>query len=327
MSNFQPLLKDAELLGIHKPENKPLTIRNSDYPQIKKLKYTEYQERLGLPWSRITNKRVPLTTYQITYHETIKKYHKILVNKTKKGGFTDGFIRHTATEAFDSYAGHEVVLMAGNKASIALDVLKRFNLLFEDNNGFTDQNDKRWRYGDIVMQFKRSSDDMRVEFYNGFKAIGSSASKAGMASPVRGLSDVVMWFLTEAGHTGATDDYPVINGLTSLTANRDYGDEIMETTPNGPRGAFYDIYYDATNGLKDKFKMGTNGWYPMEYNYEIAVKEGVLSKKFIERQKKDKRINFGQEYNCEFTSTDDAAFRPLDNDDYAEGDAIDFSTL
>jgi len=267
-------------------EQKLVGIRSTDNPQIKKLSYTQYQERLGLPWSRITNKRVPLTTYQITYHNTIKKYHKVLVNKTKKGGFTDGFIRHTATEAFDTYAGHEVVLMAGNKASIALDVLKRFNLLFEDNNGFTDQNGKKWTYGDIVLQFKRSSDDMRVEFYNGFKAIGSSASKAGSASPVRGLSDVVMWFLTEAAHTGATDDYPVINGLTSLTANRDYGDEIMETTPNGPRGAFYDIYYDATNGLQDKFQLGSNGWYPMEYDYKIAVKEGVISKKFIERQKK-----------------------------------------
>jgi len=65
----------------------------------------------------------------------------------------------------------------------------------------------------------------------------------------------------------------------------------------------------------------------MEYNYEIAVKEGVLSKVFIERQKKDKRVNFGQEYNCEFTSSANSAFDPLTEDDYAEGDAIDFSTL
>lgn len=327
MNTFQPLLKDAELLGIHKPDTKPPIIRTSDNPQIKKLSYTQFQERLGLPYSRITNKRVPLTTYQITYHNAIKKYHKVLVNKTKKGGFTDGFIRHTATEAFDSYAGHEVVFMAGNKASIALDVLKRFNLLFEENNGFTDQNDKRWTYGDIVLQFKRSPTDMSVEFYNGFKAIGSSASKGGTASPVRGLSDVAMWFLTEAAHTGATSDYRVVDGLTSLTGNRDYGDEIMETTPNGTNGIFYKIFYDATNGLKNKFKIGKNGWYPMEYNYEIAVKEGVLSKVFIERQKKDKRVNFGQEYNCEFTSSANSAFDPLTEDDYTEGDAIDFSTL
>lgn len=318
---------NKQILFYPSTEDKPVGIRSTDNPQINKLSYTEYQEKLGLPWSRITNKRVPLTTYQITYHNCIKKYHKILVNKTKKGGFTDGFIRHTAIEAFDSYAGHEVVLMAGNKASIALDILKRFNLLFEENNGFTDQDGKRWTYGDIILQFKRTPTDMSVEFYNGFKAIGSSASKGGTASPVRGLSDVAMWFLTEAAHTGATDDYRVIDGLTSLTGNRDYGDEIMETTPNGPIGAFYQTFYDATNGLKNKFKMGNNGWYPMEYNYEIAVKEGVLSKVFIERQKKDKRINFGQEYNCEFTSSDNAAFDPVTEEDYTEGDAIDFSTL
>lgn len=250
-----------------------------------------------------------MTSYQIAYHEAIKKYHRVLLNKTKKGGFTDAFIRHSAMEVFDSYAGHEVVFMAGNTAAIALDVIDRFNLLFEDNNGFTDDKGKKWQYGDIVLSYSKSK--MIVDFYNGAKVIGSSASNSGRASPVRGYSDVVAWFLTEAGHTGLTDDYPVLNGLASLTANRDFGDQILESTPNGKSGFFWDLWNDATDSLKNKFQMGPNGYYTLQYDYQIAVKEGVISKKFIEAEKKNPKVNFAQEYCCEFSSSASSAMQEI----------------
>lgn len=301
MTNLHPLLKNAQLLGVYKPITKPLTVRNYTNPKISKFDYQTFNEAIGWPYSRITDKRTKMTTYQIAYHESIKKHHKILLNKTKKGAFTEAFIRHTALEVFDSYAGHEVVFMAGNRASIALDVMERFNLLFEDNNGFTDNAGKKWQYGDIVLSFSKTN--MIIELYNGTKIIGSAASNSGKASPVRGLSDVVAWFLTEAAHTGLTDDYPVLQGLASLTSNRDYGDQVMESTPNGKRGFFFDMWNDATDGLDNTFRMGSNGYYTLQYDYNIAVKEGVISKRFIESEKKNPRVNFAQEYECDFSSS------------------------
>lgn len=301
MVKSQVILKEAQLAGLHKPAEKAHTVTNYTNPNISKFDYQSFNEAIGWPYSRITDKRVKMTTYQIVYHESIKKYHKILLNKTKKGAFTEAFIRHTAMEVFGKYAGHEIVFMAGNRASIALDVMERFNLLFEDNNGFTDNDGKKWRYNDIVVSFSKTN--MLIDFYNDAKVIGSAASNSGKASPVRGLSDVVAYFLTEGAHTGLNDDYPVINGLTSLTANRDDGDQVIETTPNGQRGFFWDFWNDATNSLKDKFQMGKNGWYTLEYDYKIAVKEGVISKKFIESEKKNPRVNFAQEYECDFSSS------------------------
>ncbi len=325
MNTFSPLLRDAQLLGIHKPVTKPLTVRNYTNPAVSKFDYQSFNEAIGWPYSGITDKRTKMTTYQIAYHKAIKKYHKILLNKTKKGAFTEAFIRHTALEVFDSYAGHEVIFMAGNKASIALDVMERFNLLFEDNNGFTDNNGKKWQYGDIVLSFSKTN--MVLELYNGTKIIGSAASNSGRASPVRGYSDVVAWFLTEAAHTGLPDDYPVLNGLTSLTANRDYGDQILESTPNGKRGFFYDLWNDATDGLKNTFKMGKNDYYTLQYDYKIAVKEGVISKIFIESEKKNPRVNFAQEYCCDFTSSSSSVVQEITEKNLTDKDGEDLTNI
>lgn len=311
---FTSMLKDAQLLGIHNPITKPLTIKNPYTPSISKFNYQTFNEAIGLPYSRITDKRVPMTTYQITYHEVIKKYHRILLNKTKKGAFTEAFIRHTAMEIFDTYAGHEVIFMAGNRAGIALDVLNRFDSLFDD--GFTDDSGKKWKYGDIIMSFSKTN--MVIELYNGTKIIGSSASNSGKASPIRGYSDVVAWFLTEAAHTGLTDDYPVLNGLASLTANRNDGDQILESTPNGKRGFFWDLWNDATNKLNNIFQMGPNGYYTLQYDYKIAVKEGVISSKFIESEKKNPKVNFEQEYCCNFTSASSNAIQEITDTNLTE---------
>jgi len=316
MVKSQALLKEAELAGIYKkpaPKPKP---KQTGYPAIKKFSFQEFNKALGWPYSRITDQRVKMTTYQIKYHHSIKKYHKILLNKTKKGAFTEGFIRHAAKEVFDSYAGHEIVIMAGNKASIALDVMERFDALFD--NGLTDYDGKHWRYGDIIEYFNKT--EMVVKFYNNTKAIGSPASIGGKASPVRGYSDVVAWFLTEAAHTAPVDDYPILNGLTSLTANRDYGDSILESTPNGKIRIFYDLFNDATEGLQKKnlFTTGPNGWHTLQYDYRIAVKEGVISERFIEQQKKDLRVDFDQEFRCKFTSSKSSALEPLTNENYTE---------
>lgn len=310
---------------------------NRDNPPIKSFNFLTWNRNLGNPMSHILEKPVDITHYQQEYHDAINTHHKVIIDKTKKGGFTEGFLRHCSIEIFKRYAGHEIVYMAGNKASIALDGLRRLNDMFEFNNGFKDDNGKRWRYGDLIEKFNKT--DMEVIFYNNTKVKGVAASIQGKASPVRGLSDVVCWFLTEAAHTGAIDDTPVFTALTSLTANRDYGDEILESTPNGRGGGFYDYWKEATgindvgkekigpNGETNLFKVGPNGYYPMLYDYNVAVKAGVISKHFIEGEKKKRHIDFEQEYEGLFTTSKGNAYEPVNNEDYTDENSLDLSTI
>lgn len=283
----------------------------------------EFNQKIGLPFSRITDKRAPMTDYQIDYAAAINKHHRVIVNKTKKGGFTDGFLRHVAHQVFYRYTGHEVMLVAGNKEPIARDIMNRLYALFE--NGITDDNDIHWNREQLIVNF--TLHPLVMKFWNGTTIIGSTASKSGKSSSFRGYSDVIAWFITEAAFTGVNDDYPILNGLTSLTANRDDGDMILESTPNGRSGFFYDLSMDASENLKNKNSLGPNGFYYMEVDYTHAIREGVISPEFIEYEKKNPRIDFDQEYRCAFTSSSNAAFAPLESDNFHEEPVEDLSQL
>src|SRR6185437_1194760 len=158
----------------------------------------------------------------------------------------------------------------------------------------------KWAYGDLVMRYSKSPIPM-VEFYNGHRHFCAAASKSGKAQSFRGLDDVISVFFTEAAHSGAIDDYPIYTALTPLLANRDIGDLVFESTPNGKRGFYYDITMDAKSVPKK------NHYHYIEVDYTEALKYGVLSKEYIERQKKDPRVDFPQEYMCRFTTTKRAA--------------------
>ena len=264
-----------------------------------------------------------MTPYQIRYADMINKHHRVIVNKTKKGGFTDAFLRHVGQQVFYRYAGHEVMLVAGNKEAIARDIMNRLYELFE--NGLTDDNGIHWNREQLILSFTKTP--LEMKWWNGTKIIGSTASKSGKSSSFRGYSDVIAWFITEAAFPGVNDDYPILNGLTSLTANREDGDMVIESTPNGRTGFFYDLSMDASNNLKKKNDIGENKFYYMEVAYEEAVKHGVISKEFIEQEKLNPRIDFDQEYCCAFTSSSNAAFSPLEAENFQEEPVEDLSKL
>ena len=321
METLQPLVTKARKAGFKSPKEIDTSLLVK--PDIANWDYVEFNERIGLPFSRITDQRSPMTKYQIEYSDAINKYHSIILNKTKKGGFTDAFLRHVAHQVFHRYAGHEVVLVAGNKEPIARDIMQRLYDLFE--NGLTDNNNIHWTRDQLIPSFTKNP--LLMRWFNGTKIIGSTASKSGKASPVRGYSDVICWFITEAAFTGVNNDYPILNGLTSLTANRDDGDRILESTPNGRSGFFYDLSQDATENMKHKFEVGPNGFYYMEYDYVLAVNAGVISKPFIESEKLNTRIDFAQEYCCDFTSSSNAAFAPLEDSNFQDEPVEDLSKL
>jgi hypothetical protein len=275
-----------------------------------------FNKNIGLPKSRLTNKEATLVPYQIQYEFEVEKYHYELVNKTRKGGFTDGRIRAIARQIFHRYAEHDTMIVAGNELTIAMEVLDRFDELFE--HGITDRYGKKWRYGDIIMRYVRSPQPI-VEFYNGARVFCFAASKQGRAQSFRGPDDVISIFMTEAAHSGATDDYPIYNALTPNLANRSDGDLVFETTPNGKRGFFYDVWTDAI--------AGKNHYHTLQVDYTQAVKYGVLSKQYIEAQRKDPRVDFEQEYCCKFTTTKRATIPEALIDAMPEVHAQDLSSF
>ena len=264
-----------------------------------------------------------MTQYQINYSEAINNHHRVIVNKTKKGGFTDAFLRHAAHQIFYRYAGHEVMLVAGNKEAIARDIMTRLYTLFE--NGITDDNDIHWTQEQLIPSFTKTP--LQMKCWNGTTIIGSTASKSGKSSSFRGYSDVIAWFITEAAFPGVNDDYPILNGLTSLTANREDGDMVIESTPNGRTGFFHDLSMDASDNLKKKNAVGENKFYYMEVDYHEALESGVISREFIEQEKLNPRIDFDQEYCCAFTSSSNAAFSPLEDSNFQEEPVEDLSKL
>jgi len=255
-----------------------------------------FNKNLGWPLSRITNEKVPMVKYQIEYEFNVENYHHVILNKTRKGGFTDGRIRGIARQVFNRYAGHDIMIVAGNELVIAMEILDRFDELFE--NGITDKDGRHWKYGDLIYRYVKSPQPI-IEFYNGARVFCFAASKSGKAQAFRGPDDVISIFMTEAGHSGAIDDYPIYNALTPNLANRPDGDLVFESTPNGKRGFFYDIWMDAI----DK----KNHYHTMQVDYLQAIKYGVMSKSYAEQQKRDPRVDFEQEYCCKFTTTKRAA--------------------
>lgn len=275
------------------------------FPDIKKLDtwHGEYEkairafnENLGNPFSRILNKRVTQVEYLIQYEFEVEKYHYEIVDKTRKGGFTDGRIRGIARQVFGRYASHDVMIIAGNELVVAMEILDRFDELFE--NGITDKNGKLWKYGDLIYRYAKSPQPI-VEFYNGTRAFCFAASKSGKAQAFRGPDDVISIFMSEAAHSGAIDDYPIYNALTPNLANRPDGDLVFESTPNGKRGFYYDVWTDSI--------VGKNHYHPLEVTWERAVEAGVLSIDYVNKQRKDPRVDFEQEYCGKFTTTKRAA--------------------
>lgn len=304
--------------------------------------YRHYNEIIGLPTSRITNKPSPITWYQEQYHDDIQKYHHELINKTRKGAFTEGGIRSISLNCFDRYAGHDVIMAAGNAVSIIKEIMIRFDELFKDRRqedggkyAFKDLANNKWTHDEIITKFKTGS-NLEIEFFNDTRLFGFAVSKQGQRQTFRGPDDTICIFLTEAAHMGMNDDSSVFTALEPNLANRDDGDLIYESTPNGQRGT----YHDYCNQWKQKYGLLINqpfptkinenkamlakreevfkatGWNYREIPYKWAVEAGVVSQKFIEFQKNNPNVDFDQEYDTKFTTSKMAAFDELKPENY-----------
>lgn len=207
--------------------------------------------------------------------------------------------------------------------------------IYEVEKGKTpSERQKLWDYyhakGTIIkesdlLKSVRLAQDPVIEFKNGTRVFAFAASKQEKAQTFRGTDDVICIFFSEGAHTGMKQDQPIMNALKPNLAQREDADFIMESTGNGRRG-FYFSYWQQTmeeiskklgmkrteeqqliNELHKQWKNKTlkfkPDWFPLRVNYEVGIQSGILSKVFIEKEKRDPALDFQQEYNCAFTST------------------------
>jgi hypothetical protein len=88
----------------------------------------------------------------------------------------------------------------------------------------------------------------------------------------------------------------VYNAVHPNVSNIKNADFILESTPNGKRGFFWELFTD-----KD------NEYFKLEQPYTVSMGQ-LLDEEFIEQEQRNTKIDFGQEYDCKFTTSLTAVF-------------------
>jgi len=340
------------------------TTQTKDFGFFKDVRL--FRRMIGNPRSKLTNELQDLADFQVEYHQAIQDHHTVELLKSRKLGATETAITGFGLNAFDRYAGHDCMIIGGNKESVAVEILVRYDELFHDRTqpdgkyafrhvepelleaGYSW--DEAWSkgtkyyYNDLISMSRFGTDPV-VRHKNDTRVMAFAASRQEKAQTFRGADDVIAAFLTEASHTGMKNDQPIMTALEPNLAQRDDGDLILETTGNGRRGFFYEYWMQTMNHLSLLFDIPINehqllvdtlhqkleqgekikevDWYPLMYDYTIGIKENILSKKYIEKQKRNPKLDFAQEYCCKFTSTYTQAI-PLEDINYLDPNDPDY---
>lgn len=300
--------------------------------------YQQFNSMIGNPFAALSSSIAPMTWYQTEYHDIIQQFHKVLINKGRKIGATEGGERSIALNCFDRYVGHDIMYVAGTDISTSVEVLRRTEELFQDRShedgiyAFKDPHGNKWKYDELIRKVSFSGTRPTLEYHNDTRIMCYPASKQGRKSSFRGADDVIAIYFIECAHTGMSDDTPIVDGLEPNLANRDDGDLIYETTPNGKRG----FYHSRVKKVQDYLKRALNmtkmpsrpakqltkkvfentGWAYREWPSQIGVDAGVVSQKYLDFQKADPKVNYSQEYECAFTTTSRSAFQELTTENY-----------
>ena len=118
--------------------------------------------------------------------------------------------------------------------------------------------------------------------------------------------------MSESAFINRLDDSKVYNSVHPNIANIMNADFILESTPNGKRGFFHDLWTDQSNE-----------YYKLEQPYTVALGK-LLDRNTIEAEKQNTRIDFEQEYNCKFSTSLNAAFTDVN---YIEETVDDYSDI
>lgn len=329
-----------------------------------------FNRMIGNPISKITGVQQDMAEFQDDYHQAIQVWHTVEYNKSRKLGATETWNRSCGLNCFDRYEGHDVMFIAGNEVKVASEILLRFDELFRDRN----QPDGYYAFREFEPEFEEelekgvSFEELQkhgtkihhdeiirranfgqnpiVEFKNDTRCMAFAASRQEKAQSFRGADDTIAAFVSEAAHTGMKNDQPIMTALEPNLAQRDDGDLILESTPNGRRGFFFNYWKETMRVLSEYFHipvtehqnlvnkinaMWKHGqeitvdvdWWPLMTDYTYGLKHHILSQKYIDKQKRNGKLDFDQEYCCKFTSTytqaiktDDLTFKDTTQPDY-----------
>jgi len=265
-----------------------LVILNADLPKLSR-DFIKFNTQIGNPILPETGERTKIFGYQDNYFQKWQTYHKLILNKSRKIGATETALRIIAYNCLHGrYFNKKVMIVAGNKQEIANKFMYRFKSLFHE--GFKDKNGKFWDYDKIIT----SEDKKQVDMLGNVHVEAYPATEA-----VRGEDMVKCVFISEAAFTGLLDDSKVYNALHPNISNIPDADFIMESTPNGKRGFFWELYTSE------------NEYHKLEQPYQLSMGK-LLSEEVINKQKANPKIDFEQEYCCKFTTSQGAAFREGD---------------
>jgi len=235
--------------------------------------FIKFNNLIGLPKHPATFEPMDLMNYQKNFFKTIentgsRKFH---VNKARQIGLTELILRILAYRCFNKYKGGNIIIIAGTREQTAKTIMQRFKNLFYNISH------------EIVNQ-----SDISLELKNGtvIRAYPSNSDS------IRGLTKIKAIFMDEAAHFNLIDDRKVMDAIKPIVeTNR--ADFFMISTPNGPRGFFYDIEKDDNDFLK----LSYNIWEAVGWIYSDEEARVMLD---------DISIDTEQEYLNKYTTGRDS---------------------
>ena len=252
--------------------------------------FIQFNDMIGLPRHPSTLEPTALMKYQTNFFNTIDHTdsHKFHVNKSRQIGFTELILRILAFRCFNKYVGGNIIIIAGTREQTAKAIMQRFKNLFYNISH------------EIVNQ-----SDISLELKNGtvIKAYPSNSDS------IRGLTKISAIFLDEAAHFNLIDDSKVMDAVQPIV-DTNQSDLFMISTPNGPRGFFYDI------------DTGDNDFLKFTYNIYEAVGT-IYTKEQAENMLADTVHDTDQEFLNKFTTGRDSIWgevTPAHRTDEAEMD-------
>lgn len=261
-------------------------------PNVPLESFKEFNRIVGPPIHPATGEKTDVFDYQEEYEYAWNKYHKLILNKSRKIGATETALRIIAYNCFNGrYEGHRVMIVAGNKQDVANRFIERFVSIF--GQGFTDLDGKWWDIDDIIVERKAS----KIKLFNGIIIQAYPANES-----TRGEENVICVFMSECAFINLLDDSKVYNAIHPNVSNIGDADFIMESTPNGKRGFFWELATESA---------GPNEYHKLEQSYEVSMGK-LLDENFVEQEKHNTKIDFEQEYCCKFTTSLSSVFKEED---------------
>lgn len=224
-----------------------------------------------MPVHPITYEECPMAPFQLEFFHKVdtSTKHKFHLNKGRQMGFSETVLRIVAFRACNHYAGKAIKIIAGTRADTTKKLMDRLKAF--------------WRK--IPAAIADEHHDMRLILTNGTSYEGLPANP----EAVTGDTKIVAFVLDESTKWKLIDDQPVMNAIMPIVKTN-HSDLFMFSTPNGPRGFFYNIEQAHDEKEWEFFK------------YSIKATEGnMYTKEQIESFLNDPIVDAQQEYLNQYT--------------------------